>query len=492
MNYLVVEDNVQEVQEEYTIFMYIYDEYKRFEKDFSDVNQFLANVRIRDIVEFYKQHVVRDRSVPKPIHYEYYKKFTINMIDIIKMFYPCRYTPPYRLLLCKPQYEKYGLHRFGWKAVVQSFLSENYTEDCFRDRFYYQNPDFEWVTYAMKHKLNTCEQAESHYKNNTATIIPNIPEYTPLPFLIFDDWLELSFPHYNIDIPFKQYQYPFISFIHNPPCKRMKKRGFDVDTNFLYTNKKVFKNEQFTKVKDNLGLLVCLSNYHQTYLEDLVKSEFTNGGPSIHALYHPLQSTSLNRFNIDNYLANPIRKLVSMGWWLRKFDTFLDLVDCEKTIVVKSEEGLHVEQYVYNQLLKGLPSNSNDISISKKEDIDYYIKIMHNTSLLYNLPNQQYDTVLNTHIVFLELYDTVANNLVLECIMNNTPILVNPLPSIVEYLGEDYPFYFTSLEEAQLKIGCAETIVSAYKYLCTMDKTRFSYATFNRELKKIICHDLLS
>jgi hypothetical protein len=474
------------IQEEYTIFMYIYDEYKRFEKDFSDVNQFLANVRIRYIVEFYKQHV-RHGSVPKPIHYEYYKKFTINMIDIIQMFYPCRYTPPYRLLLCKPQYEKYGVHRFGWKAVIQSFLSENYTEDCFRDRFYYQNPDFEWVSYAIKCKLNTCEQAESHYKNNTKMDTLNQHEYTALPFLIFDDWLELSFPYYNIDIPIKQYQYPFISFIHNPPCKRMKKRGFDISGNFLYTNKKVFKNEQFTKVKDNLGLLICLSNFHKTYLEDAMKTVFTNDSPSIHALYHPLQSSSFNRFNINEYLANPVRNIATMGWWLRKFDTFIHLENCEKTIVVKSEEGPHIEHYVYGQLLKSLP---NDKTLTKKEDIEYYIKVIHNTSLLYNLSNQQYDNMINTHIVFLELYDTTANNLILECIMNNTPILVNPLPSIVEYLGADYPFYFSSLEESQMKIGSTETIVSAYKYLCTMDKTRFSYATFNRQLKKIICHHL--
>jgi len=487
MNNLIVESPVEE---EYTIFMYIYDEYKQFEKDFVDVNQFVANIRIRDIVEFYKQHV-RHGSVPKPLHYEYYKKFTVNMIDIIQMFYPCRYTPPYRLLLYKPQYEKYGVHRFGWKAVIQSFLSENYTEDCFRDRFYYQNPDFEWVIYAMKHKLNTCEQAESHYKNNTQMNANKEPEYIALPFLIFDDWLELSFPYYNADIPIKQYQYPFISFIHNPPCKNLDKRGFDVDKTFLYTNKKVFKNKGFTKVRDNLGLLVCLSNYHKTYLDDLAKAEFTNGGPSIHALYHPLQTTSLNRFNIDNYLATPVKKLVSMGWWLRKFDTFLHLDNCKKTIVVKSEEGPHVEQYVYGELSKGLPSNSHlSISTSKKEDIDYYIKVIHNTRLLYNLPNPQYDSILNTHIVFLELYDTIANNLVLECIMNNTPILINPLPSVIEYLGSDYPFYFSCLEEAKTKIGSAETIASAYKYLCAMDKTRFSYATFNRELKKIICDHL--
>ena len=33
----------------------------------------------------------------------------------------------------------------------------------------------------------------------------------------------------------------------------------------------------------------------------------------------------------------------------------------------------------------------------------------------------------------------------------NTPIVINRLPAVVEYLGADYPFYFNSLEEARDK-----------------------------------------
>ena len=40
-----------------------------------------------------------------------------------------------------------------------------------------------------------------------------------------------------------------------------------------------------------------------------------------------------------------------------------------------------------------------------------------------------------------------ANNTVLECIARNSPIIVTKHPAIKEYLGEDYPLYFNTLDE---------------------------------------------
>ena len=71
--------------------------------------------------------------------------------------------------------------------------------------------------------------------------------------------------------------------------------------------------------------------------------------------------------------------------------------------------------------------------------------------------------------------------------MNNTPILVNSNnPSSIEYLGIDYPFYFTNLEEAQSKLDNIELITKTHYYLKNMDKTQFLYNKFNMELNNII------
>ena len=59
--------------------------------------------------------------------------------------------------------------------------------------------------------------------------------------------------------------------------------------------------------------------------------------------------------------------------------------------------------------------------------------------------------LLCRNIAFVELHDAGANNTVVECIARATPLLVNKLPSVVEYLGAGYPFYYDSLEEAAEK-----------------------------------------
>jgi hypothetical protein len=52
-------------------------------------------------------------------------------------------------------------------------------------------------------------------------------------------------------------------------------------------------------------------------------------------------------------------------------------------------------------------------------------------------------------VVLCLLYATAANNILLECMARGTPIIINPLPSVLEYLGEDYPLYATTIHEAE-------------------------------------------
>jgi hypothetical protein len=44
-------------------------------------------------------------------------------------------------------------------------------------------------------------------------------------------------------------------------------------------------------------------------------------------------------------------------------------------------------------------------------------------------------------VVFVELHDAPANTLVIECLATATPICVNPVGGVVDYLGRNYPLY---------------------------------------------------
>jgi hypothetical protein len=63
------------------------------------------------------------------------------------------------------------------------------------------------------------------------------------------------------------------------------------------------------------------------------------------------------------------------------------------------------------------------------------------------------------------LYGSAANNAVIECIARATPIIINPLPSVVEYLGADYPLYATNAVEAGILLLDTEVIKLAHEAL---------------------------
>jgi len=87
--------------------------------------------------------------------------------------------------------------------------------------------------------------------------------------------------------------------------------------------------------------------------------------------------------------------------------------------------------------------------------------------------------------VFLDLIDVSACNTLIECIVRNTPIVINRLPAIVEYLGEDYPLYYNTLEEATSLINDDRKILEAYRYLKTKDKEFLKMETFMKKFLEI-------
>jgi hypothetical protein len=107
-----------------------------------------------------------------------------------------------------------------------------------------------------------------------------------------------------------------------------------------------------------------------------------------------------------------------------------------------------------------------------------------NTQDVTYLPNDAYDRMLQENIVFLDLYDASANNAVVECIARATPLLVNRIPPVVEYLGADYPFYFDSLEEAAAKALDFDLVQRTHEYLLTCPtRARLSPTAFLAEFR---------
>jgi hypothetical protein len=97
---------------------------------------------------------------------------------------------------------------------------------------------------------------------------------------------------------------------------------------------------------------------------------------------------------------------------------------------------------------------------------------------------EEYDDLLSNNIVFIDLFDASANNTIIECIIRNTPVIVNKLVSVVEYLGEDYPLYFNDLQEIPILLT-SKNIFAAHLYLSRMDKSELSIEFFTKKIMNI-------
>ena len=85
-------------------------------------------------------------------------------------------------------------------------------------------------------------------------------------------------------------------------------------------------------------------------------------------------------------------------------------------------------------------------------------------------------------ILYMELCEVSANNTILDAILMNTPLIVNKLDGVVEYLGEDYPLYFENRNEAFDLLNDINKLEETYIYLKKMDKLRFSLENFEKSV----------
>ena len=113
------------------------------------------------------------------------------------------------------------------------------------------------------------------------------------------------------------------------------------------------------------------------------------------------------------------------------------------------------------------------------------IRINYPVKVLKYAENETYDEILSRYVVFIKLYDASAVNTILECITRNTPIVVNRLPAVEEYLGSNYPLLYDSLDDVPKMLNNHKLIVKANTYLKNMNKDFLKIENFLKEMKKL-------
>lgn len=101
------------------------------------------------------------------------------------------------------------------------------------------------------------------------------------------------------------------------------------------------------------------------------------------------------------------------------------------------------------------------------------------------VPVPEYEQILRTSVIMMEVLSGSANNVVLECIVRNTPLLVNRYPAVEDYLGKDYPLYFDDPRHAETLLT-DERIYAASDYLSRLSKKPFTAEYFLSQLNQFI------
>lgn len=253
---------------------------------------------------------------------------------------------------------------------------------------------------------------------------------------------------------------PWIGFIHVPP---------NVPDWFQYeqSNQSVFQTSAWKDSIPNCRGLITLSGYHREALEKQFDFPIRN-------LLLPNEIPELI-WNFDNFIKNKDKKIIQLGWWLRKLHAIYQLPASDyRKIFLKVTEQSYLKVLMDREKKMLVKRGEFDDSMYDSVDVVSY------------LADNEYDKWLSENIAFLDLYDSSANNAVVECIVRGTPLLVNPLPSIVEYIGKDYPFYYKTYSEAIEKASNLELVKAVHEYLLACPtRNKLSGDYFRESLLKL-------
>lgn len=337
--------------------------------------------------------------------------------------------------------KRFGFHRSGWNVALDALTPLHHSRGVLFDGFVENN--FAW----------------KHWRDG-------IREAAVLRRLMAQGaFEELATSEEQGIVPYNR---PWVGFFHNP--HRMPHWFHYQESPQSILSKDIWRDS----VRHCLGLFV-LTRYQAEWLR-------TQVDVPVSVLTHPTEIPQ-SQFSYEAFESSSDRRIVQVGWWLRRLNAIYEL-----PVARNNPLG-----YKKIRLVPRFFDDADNYlrSLMQKEMEELQIEIpaeyAENTVDVQHLPDAEYDELLSSNIVFLNLYDAGANCAIVECIARATPVLVNRLPPVVEYLGNDYPFYYVTLEEAAAKAIDTRLIRQTHRYLRSSPmREQMSPDRFRRQLRASI------
>jgi hypothetical protein len=272
--------------------------------------------------------------------------------------------------------------------------------------------------------------------------------------ILFDDFVDRSFGWEPIDEPYRE---AWVGVFHKPP-NWPPWLGVPSLSN---TPARLVQSDLFRAALPHLKLAITLSRHVANWLRD-------NIPVPVKTVSHPTE-IDVPRFSESAYLGNPDKHVLQVGYVLRNLRAIYQLpapAGFQKArIVIRSPSADRYDAQLLDYWKRR----------GERDDVGQVIEYE-------RLPNHAYDDVLTKNVVFLELFDASANNTMLECLVRATPIVVNRLPALEEYLGDDYPLFYDDFADAP-RLLTHERIVEGHRYLQRIDRNRFSVEHFVKDMR---------
>ncbi len=230
----------------------------------------------------------------------------------------------------------------------------------------------------------------------------------------------------------------------------------------------IFQHEPWKQSRPHLVGVIALSEYLASYLADTLDVPAFVGK-------HPTEIPEI-RWSPERYESNRDKQLIQVGWYLKNTRLLYqvpELRDHGKLRLLAGDQRVRGYDWRVARYWKEVGGRKEAHAEGVRD---------HGRVTAY-----RYDCLLAENVVAIELFDSSANNVVVECIARNAPIIVNRHPAVMEYLTHDYPLYFSDPSEIP-ELLAMDRVMAAHEYLAGLDKSWLDGDFFRESVGSILRH----
>ena len=442
------------------------------------------------------------------------QELKLKLVNVVNFFIVGDFDSCYSYGLFEKMFQSTFNYSEEWKWIIHDW-QEKHSEETEP----YSNPNGLFnLHYIQQADKSGAHRSGWQYVYNEISKLHNNNSTTYL-----DLYLDRTF-HWKKEI-FKMvdiipYRNPWVGFIHHT---------FD-ETFSTYNNAVMFNDPDFILSLKTCKGIIVLSNYLKQQIDTIFVERKLN--IPVFTLIHPTETQNIPSFHFQKFVENPDKKIVHVGGWLRNIFSFYQLT-IPSEIPYYSTQTYHRRIYHYlislftkstknpqypirKVALKGkgmnnyYPSpddlfpfiqnktfncsiettkkncsqNNNELKNNWYRHLYEYLQSIYNSvEILHVLSNEEYDEMMTKEILYVKLVDASTVNTVIECLVRNTPILINKHPAVVEILGEDYPFYYSEEKKENMNM---KLIKETTEYLKKQKKDGYEISYFINGLESIM------